>query len=435
MILMLLLVFATPSYAADVREADVRAFLDDWLAAQNSGAYTKYTDKYAAKFFGVKRSGGHTYKYNRENWLKDRKRMFRGKMIVIADNVQITISEVSASIVFDQTWQNAHFKDKGAKQLFLVMENNRLKIAREEMLDSNVLMGKGMVLDSTNFPFAFAMKEGIVVPDNDVKIDFNKLRLHRSGVDYSVTAPVDSALLPASTRSLIGMPVKLYGPKGMCESKIKGFMLVSKKIPHFGEILRWKEEKTPRGIIAVNIYKEGLHHLVATTEKCSGDFAKDANLPESPVIMGKKADRKTTVMARKALKALPSYKSDLKPYIKDGYVESIRTFEVNYLGKNTTWVSICAVAGNPSCGQDGGALAVLWRMGKDSEGKPRLEFVQYLDEDIEYATDIDNDGSIEFLSRDPDTRGEPHSFGFVSTGGGKKREMKFRGSYDYDCPC
>jgi hypothetical protein len=435
MIPVFLLFFITPSFAAEISEAEVKAFLDTWLSAQNTGSFTGYSDMYAGKFFGIKRSGERTLRFNREKWLQDRKRMFRNKMTVTAKNVQITTSNFSATIRFEQTWESRRFKDTGGKQLFLIRENNQLKIAREEMLDSKVLLGKGMVLDSTNFPFAFAMKEGIVIPDSDVKADLKKLKLYSSGVDYSVTAPIDTALLPASTRSLLGMQVRLYGPKGMCESKINGFLLVSKKIPHFGEIQRWKEEKTPRWKIAVNIYNEGLHHLVATTEKCSGDFAKDAKLPESPVIMGKKADRKTAVMARNAFKALPSYKSDIQPYIKDSYEESIRTFEVSYQGKTTTWVSMYVMSGTPFCGQEGGILAVLWKVDHDAEGRRRLKFAQYLSEDLEYATDIDNDGFIEFLSRDPETRGVPHSFEFVPTGGGKKQERKFKGSYDYDCPC
>jgi len=428
----ILLFFTTHSFASDISEADVKAFLEKWVAVQNRGSFADYADLYAGRFLGIKRSGDRTRRYNRQAWLKDRKRMFRDPMTVSADVIRIRTSETSAIIRFDQTWKNAHFKDRGGKQLFLILEDNRLRIAREEMLDSKVLLGKGMVLDSTNFPFAFAMKEGIVIPDSDVKADHGKLRLHVSGIVYSVTAPVDIALLPASTRSLRGMPVRLYGPEGMCESKINGFVLVSKKIPHFGEIQRWKEEKTPRGKIAVNIFNEGQHHLVATTEKCSGDFAKDARLTESPVIMGRKADRKTAAMARTAFKALPSYRKDIKPYIKDSYVESIRTFGIPHQGKTATWVSMYAMAGTPFCGQEGGVLAVLWRIEPDAEGKPRPKFVQYLDEDVEYATDIDDDGFPDFIARDALVKTD---FEIVRTDGGKKRDMKFKGSIDYDCPC
>lgn len=431
-ILAFLLFCITPTFAADISEAGVKAFLENWLSAQNRGAFADYADLYAGRFLGIKRSGERTHRYNRQAWLKDIKRMFRDPMTVSADAIRIRTSETSAVIRFDRTCENARFKDRGGKQLFLILENNRLGIAREEMLDSRVLVGKGMVLDSTNFPFAFAMKEGIVIPDGDVKADPGKLRLHVSGIVYSVTAPVDTALLPASTRSLRGMPVRLYGSEGMCESKINGFALVSKKIPHFGEIQRWKEEKTPRGKIAVNICDEGLHHLVATTEKCSGDFAKDARLPESPVLMGRKADRKTAAISRSAFKALPSYRKDIKPYIKDSYVESIRTFEIPHQDKTTTWVSMYAMAGIPFCSQEGDILAVLWRIEADAEGRPRLKFVQYLSEDVEYATDIDNDGFPEFIARDALVKTD---FEIVRTDGGKKRDMKFKGSIDYDCPC
>jgi hypothetical protein len=172
MILIAILLFCTThSFAADISEADVKSFLEKWVAVQNRGSFADYADLYAGRFLGIKRSGERTYRYNREKWLKDRKRMFRDPMTVSADAIRIRTSETSAVIRFDQTWENARFKDRGGKQLFLILEDNRLRIAREEMLDSKLLLGNGRVLDSTNFPFAFAMKEGIVIPDGDVKTD------------------------------------------------------------------------------------------------------------------------------------------------------------------------------------------------------------------------------------------------------------------------
>jgi len=91
-----------------------------------------------------------------------------------------------------------------------------------------------------------------------------------------------------------------------------------------------------------------------------------------------------------------------------------------------------AMAGTPFCGQEGGVLAVLWRIEPDAEGKPRPKFVQYLDEDVEYATDIDDDGFPDFIARDALVKTD---FEIVRTDGGKKRDMKFKGSIDYDCPC
>lgn len=99
-----LLFFMTPSFAAEISEAEVKAFLETWLSAQNTGSFTDYTAMYAGTFFGVKRSGERTLRFNREKWLQDRKRMFRNKMTVAANNVQIATSSFSATIRFEQTY-------------------------------------------------------------------------------------------------------------------------------------------------------------------------------------------------------------------------------------------------------------------------------------------------------------------------------------------
>jgi hypothetical protein len=73
LILVFLLSFVTPSFAAEISEADVKAFLENWLSAQNRGAFTDYADLYAGRFLGIKRSGDRKRRYNRQTWLKDRK--------------------------------------------------------------------------------------------------------------------------------------------------------------------------------------------------------------------------------------------------------------------------------------------------------------------------------------------------------------------------
>lgn len=429
-----ILFFASTALAAEISEADVKTFFNNWLAAQNTGDYNRYAAMYSARFKGIKRAGERTYFFNHEAWLNDRKRMFRNKMSVSADSVRIVVFERSAKVEFQQTWESGGYRDKGRKELYLKKEDGWLRITMEEMLASKVLAGKGAVLDSTNFPFAFAMPEGIVLPDQDVKIDVKKLKLTSNGVDYAASAPVEPEQLPKSIRSLLGMPVRIHGPKGACEAKINGFKIVSKKTPHYWEIKGWKEEKTPRKEITVNVYNEGLGHLVATTEKCSGDFAKDARLPVSPVFVGKKPDKETAAMAAKAFRALAAYKTDIKPYVKDEYYESIKFFEFSHSGKTEKWVSMYARSGVPFCGQDGGILGVLWKLEASAKGN-KLSFDKYIGNELEYLTDIDNDGNPEFLSRDTYTRGVPQSFEFVPAKNSKMKGYIFKGSYDYDCPC
>lgn len=446
MTLIAVLLLATSSFAAEITETDVKAFLVSWLTAQNTGSYSNYASMYAAKFQGVKRSGDHTSRFNHDTWLKDRKRMFKNKMNVTAANIRIQTMEASVIVQFEQNWESNGYKDKGDKQLYLVLEKNRLKIAREEMLASKVLAGKRMVLDSTNFPFAFAMAEGIVMENVDINPNIikGKPRLSSREPFYTATASINTHLLPKNIQSLIGMPAKLYSANGVCESKINGFKYVVKDIPSAANKQRWIEKKTPDSQIVENILSEGNHHLVATTEKCTGDFAKQASLPESPIAVGQKVDKDLEIKVWSAFKALPLYKKTIKPYEKDIDVSSIRKFILTLNGKTSTWVSILVVAGNPYCGEEGGeTLGALWEVVKSAHGYD-LKEIRYLDDQIfDYVTDIDNDGIPDFHYKETVTGNDSKYFGLVRGNKSNKMGLHFEEAIDLrfeeaalnDTPC
>lgn len=139
MILTTILFLATSSFAAEISETEVRTFLDGWLAAQNSSSYANYATMYADSFTGIRRSGSNTHNLNREAWLKDRKKMFKKKMVVEAANPEVQLAGTTASVKFEQTWASGTYKDKGDKLLNLTLESGKLKITREEMLFSKPL--------------------------------------------------------------------------------------------------------------------------------------------------------------------------------------------------------------------------------------------------------------------------------------------------------
>lgn len=136
--LITILFLATSSFAAEIREADVKAFLDSWLSVQNTGSYSNYAAMYADTFAGIRRTGSSTHNLNRDAWLKDRKKMFKKKMVVEANNPEIKLAGTTATVKFEQIWASDTYKDKGDKLLDLTFENGKLKIIREEMLFSKV---------------------------------------------------------------------------------------------------------------------------------------------------------------------------------------------------------------------------------------------------------------------------------------------------------
>lgn len=137
-----MLLFVSTAMAADIREENVKHFLDDWLTAQNNGSFSRYADMYSQQFIGIRRSGTRIHKLHHDAWLEDRKKMFKKKMVVTSSSTQIATHGEAATIKFEQTWESGTYKDKGQKVLDLTLEDGKLKIVREEMVTSNIINEK-----------------------------------------------------------------------------------------------------------------------------------------------------------------------------------------------------------------------------------------------------------------------------------------------------
>ena len=123
-----------PDAGASPAELAGRAFLDRWLAAQNQGDFAAYSALYAPAFAGVRRSGTSVKEFDRDGWLADRKRMFGDKMIVSADNPEVTQAGDRITIEFEQTWESGTYADKGPKRIILAGG----LVVSEEMLASTL---------------------------------------------------------------------------------------------------------------------------------------------------------------------------------------------------------------------------------------------------------------------------------------------------------
>lgn len=122
-----------------ISKRDARARLDEWLEAQNKGDFALYETQYASTLTGIKRVRDRKTEYDRNGWLADRKRMFRNQMVVEAADVKINVDGKPVTVELVQTWRSGSFKDVGAKRLTLVREEDKVLIAREEMLSSKVV--------------------------------------------------------------------------------------------------------------------------------------------------------------------------------------------------------------------------------------------------------------------------------------------------------
>jgi len=125
--------------ATPITQQWVDALMTMWLNAQNNGEFEAYAVLYAKRFTGIKRVGARSWTMDRKRWLEDRKRMFHKPMSVLAKERHTRLQESAAGVTFEQHWASNSFQDVGTKQLTIIMEDGRPRIAREEMLNSRVL--------------------------------------------------------------------------------------------------------------------------------------------------------------------------------------------------------------------------------------------------------------------------------------------------------
>jgi hypothetical protein len=136
-----LLAMPTPARAADdkgaILELDARTFLGEWSKTQNDGALQRYAALYAPDFKGVRRSGTKVVGMNRNEWLKDRERMFKAPMTVTAVTTSVTPGSGATTVRFVQEWSTVQFADVGSKQMTLRRAaDGKPVIVAEELLCS-----------------------------------------------------------------------------------------------------------------------------------------------------------------------------------------------------------------------------------------------------------------------------------------------------------
>lgn len=124
---------AAPVRADPDPAAPARAVVDKWLAAQNAGAFAEYEKLYAPRFRGIRRSGAKTVALDRAEWMRERGKLFKTKMVVSIDKLVVDSTGGRSRVHFVQTFASGTYKDVGDKELVIVGD----RIVREEMLSSS----------------------------------------------------------------------------------------------------------------------------------------------------------------------------------------------------------------------------------------------------------------------------------------------------------
>jgi ketosteroid isomerase-like protein len=131
---------APPDARPALGESEVQALVERWRTAQNDGDFDAYAALYGDGFEGVKRAGEAEQRFDRAGWLEDRKRMFARPMRVDTDELRVQIKGQGARAELVQTWSSGGFGDRGRKRLDIELRGDGLRIVREEMLDSRIVV-------------------------------------------------------------------------------------------------------------------------------------------------------------------------------------------------------------------------------------------------------------------------------------------------------
>lgn len=354
-------------------DAEVRAVIARWLAAQNSGNFAAYQALYAEKMEGVKRVASRTWRYDRKGWLADRQRMFARPMKVEVSALTVSSLGPSATVELEQRFTQGKFSDRGPKRLIVVKEGNALRIAREEMLRSE--LEGGAVAAASGAVYLVGLVEGqryVYLAQDGVSADWGTGPLEGPLGDEPMLALRDAGKAPAKLAAWRGREVKAYASDGtLCQARVESLSLLGGGTPHFGVVQAWNGDPsmsddgrvyTPAER-AESVFAMGGPYLVGELEvegSCAPVVVLDSDkapvfyAPHEPELAARDA-------ALKAYRALPEYKALQKEWKSDwgGKGEWAKDAAVReYEGGGKRFVAVSTTI--ESCGEFSADLSVLF---------------------------------------------------------------------------
>ncbi len=410
----------------------MRGLVERWKAAQNRGDFAGYQGLYAARMTGIKRVGARVFTFDRAGWMADRGRMFKKKMEVAADQVEVSPSGSSALVRLQQTFEQGKFQDVGRKELVVVREAGGLRIAREEMLSSTVV-GRTAGAGGPLADFYFMLDDEVLLEADSGASETGTPALDpdSGSASFRARAGVDTSSLEAPIAALVGKKLTVYGEDGaLCDAPLGRLSLVAGLTPHFGTAAEWRGEgDTPalsEAETASEIWQGGRTVLVGRAGACKGLFARAG----APVVAFEPVDdpvRAARVHA--AFRKLPEWQATQKSFGESGgkgrwdQGDTPATISiVRHPTSGKTWAVVHATGGEP-CSQFGAEMTAVFEQvgaGWKNRSAATLEPFQPA-----AAFDLDGDGAPEFVA--------PRLLvGDTGDGYGTLLEFAYP---DHDCPC
>lgn len=326
--------------AATIAQAEVVALLEAWKAAQNARDIAAYSRLYAARFEGVRRAGDRERRFDRAGWLADRRNMMSLPVSVETSDVHVSAAGQSVLVRFTQRFSAGQFRDEGPKEMVVVREGGALRIAREEMLASNVLSSSASsVAAAARGDFMPVLGEGDV-PQSYVVLHaepdeawgtgrITLLTARRPMAQVVVTRRAASAV-PAELAAWRGREVHLFDEQGQrCSAHLDELFLLSRVDVHFGTEMTWAGDTdgdgqpdgppSTLGEIAGSAYGQGLLLVASLRERtCAGLWARAADRPAPTVFASRAPSADESTRAVAAFRGLPAWRTLQTDYAADG---------------------------------------------------------------------------------------------------------------------
>jgi hypothetical protein len=211
---------------ATVDKAGVRALVERWVDAQNTGDLPAYQALYGPVMTGIRRSGAKTAYLDRAQWMNDRARMFKKKMTVSVAGLRAVQQGERTQVLFTQTFESGSYKDVGPKEL--ILDGKPPLIVREEMLSSKLEGPAAARAQAKNLFYAPILHGKLLLLVGAERSWGSGAQRVGNGRPVTVIAAVKSERLPAGLR-FEGRKVKLYDASGArCDATIGPLSVMSR---------------------------------------------------------------------------------------------------------------------------------------------------------------------------------------------------------------
>jgi hypothetical protein len=423
-------------------EPALRSWIDTWLAAQNQADFARYQALYAERFEGIKRVGERVHRFDRAGWLADRARMFEppksgAAMRVDVSDLVVQSGGAAARVRFVQSYARGGFSDRGPKELFIVREGGALRIAREELLSSEI-QSRAPAAKPAVGAFYFAIEQGVVLDDSpSAELAAGPLELMPpQGPIVVVRSALDEARLDPALALARSRPVLLNGlPE--CGARIGALWLVVRVDPHFGMRRAWSGQVEADGelkdtgqvasdeTIAREVWELGspmlVGELVDVPAGCHPVWVRDAALPAALSAQPRTAG--SPELRAEAERQMLRFVARTAPP-EAGLVPDLDV--VQFGGKQPLLVGRYTHGSGCS---DFSAATFVWRV-KGPDTAPQLVLINDPERTPDFipelAIDVDGDGRWELLGNQRSTLLEPAE----AYGTGPAISVTF-----LDCPC